>query len=639
MNRKFGRLIVYSALTGIAALFLSSAVIAQPPQGAPGGPPPGDPYGPDMYIAIRTNRIDQLEELLNKGAKTEERNWLGVTPLLWASIKGNEKACLTLLEHKADLNCDSIYGGTLEFAAMSGNPKVVKLLLDRGVKTSAKRSDQITPLMIAADMGNVEIMRMLLQQKPDVNAVNAAGVTALTQASRRGQLVAARLLLDAGADANLADKEGRTPIMYAAMNAHPEVVKLLASRGAKINARDKAGETALLLVARFNGDAATTAALLKAGADASTKDKSGRSISAIARKHGFQECVMALDPKARTTSEPGGGPISARARQAALLSLPLIERTTQSFTEHSGCTSCHHQGLGLIATGTARSLGFPFDKKLAEDEQKLVLSEGVARLDGLRQLVPHPDQYKHFVAVDIDDLSPVFGASLSGLGTHAVPSNEVIEIFTTLLARQQAADGSWGFGINREPIESSPFTSTAYALRVLNTYAPPSLEAERKDRVQKALAWLVATPAQTTEDRAFRLMGLKWAGAPKSEIEKAKADLKRTQRRDGGWAQFQSATYAGPGYTRSDAYATGESLYALHIGGGVKTTDPVYQSGVKYLLNTQQEDGSWFVNKRAIPANNYFETGFPHGESQFISYGATCWAAMALMFAATSPGT
>jgi hypothetical protein len=60
---------------------------------------------------------------------------------------------------------------------------------------------------------------------------------------------------------------------------------------------------------------------------------------------------------------------------------------------------------------------------------------------------------------------------------------------------------------------------------------------------------------------------------------------------------------------------------------------------VNYLLDTQQEDGSWFVNKRAIPANNYFETGFPHGESQFISYGATCWSTMALMFAATSHGS
>jgi ankyrin repeat protein len=531
---KFTPAIMCAALAGFVGVFSASQGAFAQPQG---GPPPGDPFGPDMYIAIRSNRVDQLEDLLNKGAKTEERNWLGVTPLLWAAIKGNEKACATLLQHKADLNCDSIYGGTLEFAVMSGNPKVVKLLLDRGVGVSAKRSDQITPLMIAADAGHVEILRMLLQQKPNVNAVDAAGVTALMQASRRGQMVAARLLLDSGADVNAADKQGRTPIMCAAMNAYPEVVRLLASRGASVNARDAEGETALVLVARFSGDSGTTAALLKAGADASAKDKSGRTIAAIARKHRFAECVTALDPKARVTSTANGESVAARARQAAMVSLPLIERTTQGFTEHSGCTSCHHQGLGLITTGTAKSLGFAVDKKLAESEQKLVLSEGVAQLAGLRQIVPHPEQYKHFVAVDINDLPPVFGSALCGLGAHAAPSNEVIEIFTTLLARQQQPDGSWGFGLNREPIESSPFTSTAYALRVMNTYAPPAFEAERKERVHKALAWLKATPAQTTEDRAFRLLGLKWAGAPKSEIEKAVADVKRELRGSGLHAQ------------------------------------------------------------------------------------------------------
>jgi hypothetical protein len=30
----------------------------------------------------------------------------------------------------------------------------------------------------------------------------------------------------------------------------------------------------------------------------------------------------------------------------------------------------------------------------------------------------------------------------------------------------------------------------------------------------------------------------------------------------------------------------------------------------------------------------YFESGFPHGRSQFISCAATCWATMALVPAA-----
>ncbi len=65
----------------------------------------------------------------------------------------------------------------------------------------------------------------------------------------------------------------------------------------------------------------------------------------------------------------------------------------------------------------------------------------------------------------------------------------------------------------------------------------------------------------------------------------------------------------------------------------------MYKRGVKYLLETQEPDGSWLVHKRAVPVNAYFESGFPHGKFQFISYAGTCWATMALSYAATAPRT
>src|ERR671925_1136895 len=88
---------------------------------------------------------------------------------------------------------------------------------------------------------------------------------------------------------------------------------------------------------------------------------------------------------------------------------------------------------------------------------------------------------------------------------------------------------------------------------------------------------------------------------------------------------------------QSDAYATGQALYALHIAGGLPVTDPAYQAGVQFLLRNQEEDGSWFVSKRAMPANNYFDAGFPHGQSQYASFNATCWATMALLATAEPP--
>ena len=84
----------------------------------------------------------------------------------------------------------------------------------------------------------------------------------------------------------------------------------------------------------------------------------------------------------------------------------------------------------------------------------------------------------------------------------------------------------------------------------------------------------------------------------------------------------------------SDAYATGEALVALKESGALSVNDPAYQKGVRFLLDTQLEDGSWYVKTRAIPIMPYFESDFPHGVDQFISAAATNWAAMALAPAA-----
>jgi hypothetical protein len=57
------------------------------------------------------------------------------------------------------------------------------------------------------------------------------------------------------------------------------------------------------------------------------------------------------------------------------------------------------------------------------------------------------------------------------------------------------------------------------------------------------------------------------------------------------------------------------------------------QRGIKFLLATQQEDGSWYTRTRALAFQPYFDSGFPHGYNQWVSAAATSWAAMALTLA------
>ena len=60
--------------------------------------------------------------------------------------------------------------------------------------------------------------------------------------------------------------------------------------------------------------------------------------------------------------------------------------------------------------------------------------------------------------------------------------------------------------------------------------------------------------------------------------------------------------------------------------------DETYKKAVAFLLETQLEDGTWFVRARGFGFQPYFDTGFPHGPNQFISAAATSWAAMAIAY-------
>jgi hypothetical protein len=86
----------------------------------------------------------------------------------------------------------------------------------------------------------------------------------------------------------------------------------------------------------------------------------------------------------------------------------------------------------------------------------------------------------------------------------------------------------------------------------------------------------------------------------------------------------------------SSAYTTGLAMIALH-NSGLAASDPAYRRGVKSLLSTQLEEGSWHVRTRAAGFQPYFDNGFPHGVDQWISAAGTSLATMALTYAAPPP--
>jgi hypothetical protein len=190
-----------------------------------------------------------------------------------------------------------------------------------------------------------------------------------------------------------------------------------------------------------------------------------------------------------------------------------------------------------------------------------------------------------------------------------------------LLAAERDRD-HWTTTSRRPPMEASHFTTTALALRGLRYFGTRSQAGAVEDRIRHARAWLTTSRPVDTEDRVFRLWGLKYADAAPAAIESGAKDLLAAQRSDGGWGQTEKLA--------SDAYATGSALVALHQAGRLATVDPAYRRGVAFLLRTQEADGTWFVASRSRPFQTYFESGFPYGKDQFIAVAASGWAAAAL---------
>ena len=78
--------------------------------------------------------------------------------------------------------------------------------------------------------------------------------------------------------------------------------------------------------------------------------------------------------------------------------------------------------------------------------------------------------------------------------------------------------------------------------------------------------------------RVFQLLGLHWAGEPAEKLSCLVRSLRQEQRKDGGWAQLPTL--------ESDAYATGEALYTLAQFVKDPMTDPAWQRGLRFLLES-----------------------------------------------------
>jgi len=587
--------------------------------------PPRDPAATQLLESIRGNDRSGVDRLLKSTPNAARAPGTGgITPLMYAVLYGNAVSARRLLDLGADPNARNDAGATALTWAVD-DLEMTRLLLERGADPNVRSADGRTPLLLAAGRaGASDVVKALLDR-----GATLEGQAVLTPASDAGDAVTLRLLIDRGANTSLLPAD-----LALRSNCADCVAMLLQSAGRPALTR------ALESAARY-GDGAGMRMLLARGAEptpdalraaAASENVTLEGVTALlevkvrdeqaldlAARQGDTQVVAALRKAGlKETTAPAPAltrPASPRSVRAAIeVSLPLLQHADEVFLKSAGCISCHNNSLFQMTAAVALRKGFRIDDASMREQ----MTRSRAYLESWRerelQDIPIPGR--------IDTTSYI----LAGLAAAQYPSDPATDALTCYVKRRQLADGGWRIASHRPPIESSDVTATALALRSLQAYAPAPLKAEYARAIQRGGSWLARAEPKTTEDHAYLLLGLRWAGESPTAIRKATNALIALQRADGGWSQL--ATLA------SDAYATGQALAALAEAGALKPTDPVYEKGVRFLLTTQLADGSWYVRSRAVPVQPYFDSEFPHGKDQFISAAATNWATMALALAA-----
>ncbi|KAL8686389.1 MAG: hypothetical protein Q9224_005461, partial [Gallowayella concinna] len=142
-----------------------------------------------LHQAADNGNVELINTLLDRGcdieARTTDKSHLNrycrATPLFLAAGTGKEAAAKALLDRGADPRCRNITGEMpIHVACWRGFAPVVRLMLDAGIDIEERDVDlDETPLLKAASTGQPHVLKLLLDRGADMNAMNPHGRNAL----------------------------------------------------------------------------------------------------------------------------------------------------------------------------------------------------------------------------------------------------------------------------------------------------------------------------------------------------------------------------------------------------------------------------------------------------------------------------
>lgn len=147
---------------------------------------------PIHYAAEYQNNNDHIHGLADLGADIDGNDYLGWTPLHWASWRGHLASLDALIECGADVNAKTLDGNAPIMLAVSNNSyECVKHLIEIGADCSVVRDSQWNILHYAAIGGSLSTLRAL--SKADLSACDVEELRTNDTGQSVAEMLSARL--------------------------------------------------------------------------------------------------------------------------------------------------------------------------------------------------------------------------------------------------------------------------------------------------------------------------------------------------------------------------------------------------------------------------------------------------------------
>lgn len=305
---------------------------------------------------------------------------------------------------------------------------------------------------------------------------------------------------------------------------------------------------------------------------------------------GFSNLAPADEPASVPSATP------QQVQQTVDRAIGYLQTESAAWLKSRTCAACHHVPMPLWALSEAERQGYSIDKKYLVDMFELLLGSKEKLLAS--KIFPNP--------ADPPDPRPQGRGLNMGLPMLAVAARswpalsmeqrQSLKLIAEEIVKKQQPDGSWEFfaTLRRPPINESQTTDVAWIIMALAGESGPDTPESQRAALSKAVAWLdAAKPKDLHQDKALKvLLGIRSA-KPREALQATVDELLALQRADGGWSQTVPET-------KSDAFATGQTLYVLSLAG-YKAEQPAIKRGIDFLVATQTADGTWPMISRSTP--------------------------------------